>query len=45
MVGGKLYSYKLNFELEVESQRAYSDLNEVQDLYGLVHDHGDWFIQ
>ena len=41
---GKLYSYKLNFDLEVK-QRIYSDLNEVEDLYGLVHDHGDWFIQ
>jgi hypothetical protein len=35
----------LLFEVEVAKQRAYSDLNEVQDLYALVHDHGDWFIQ
>lgn len=35
----------LLFEVEVAKQRAYSDLNEVQNLYGLVHDHGDWFIQ
>jgi len=35
----------LRFEVEVAKERAYSDLNEVQDLSGLVHDHGDWFIQ